>query len=124
MKALKIGVTELEDGTIANDLRFVDVEGEPHWKAMAEAVGGEYIEVIHAAKLKPPFCMIGDEESKLTGRPLNLLASMLYGTDTHGEYIAGDVLIMKDRFTPEGLDTVGLNEFDMEEILEHILSLV
>ena len=117
MKAIKISVRS----DLHNTVEVVDVKDtEPRYKAFAKAIGAEWIEYPRT-RLPKPYCMIADEESKLTGRPPNILASFLYGTHEHGDTINGDVIIMKEKMTPEGLETEELEQDDIFRVLEFLM---
>lgn len=91
-----------------------------------EQIGCDYIDIVrpygidriaekHGLKSLPDkFCMIVDDEALLKAEPkINVIASLLYGADDHGQAICGDVLIAKNQFTEEGVDSVGMDENDM-----------
>lgn len=79
----------------------------PAYKSVGEAVGG-YIEIVRPKRLNPPYCMVVNEEGLLHNLPLNLYGSYLYGTDLHGNPIAGDIVILKEEWGNDGIDLAGL----------------
>lgn len=85
---------------------------EPLYQTIGKAVGG-YIEVVHPKGLPEPFVMIVNEEGLLQQLPTNLIGCLLYATDQHGIPIVGNIVLMKEGWTDEGPDIVGL---DPEEI--------
>lgn len=61
---------------------------------MREAIGGGYIEVL---ELESGEIMVLDEEGKLKGLPVNLLATaMTRGLLSDSDLIVGDVLAIRD----------------------------
>lgn len=87
---------------------------EPAYKSIGEAVDG-WIEIVHSVRLGRPYCMVVNEKGLLLNLPMNVLGSFLYGTDTHGSPIAGDVVLLKDGISDDGYrDLLGLTEQDIE----------
>lgn len=86
--------------------------GEPLYQTVGEAVGG-WIEIVHPAALPEPYVMIVNEEGLLISLDVNKVASMLYGAAIHGQTIRGDVVIMKEGWTDDGPDVVGLEDVDI-----------
>lgn len=87
---------------------------EPSHKSIGEAVGG-WIEVVHPVRLGRPYCMVVNESGLLLNLPMNVLGSYLYGTDTHGSPIAGDIVLLKEGISDDGYrDLLGLTEQDIE----------
>lgn len=87
---------------------------EPAYKSIGEAVDG-WIEIVHPVRLARPYCMVVNEEGLLRNLPMNFLGSYLYGTDTHGHPIAGDIVLLREGINSDGeLDLLGLNEQDIE----------
>lgn len=85
--------------------------------SLQKSIDCDCIDIVHAVNLKEPYCLVVDDEALLKERPtINLVASYLYGALEHGQPICGDVLIMKDEWMPDGIDTVGLDEADFEEL--------
>lgn len=74
------------------------IEVDPHWQAMAEAIGAEYIE--HVRTPYAGVAMLVDEEGRLTERPVNQRVSEVLYPDS----IAGDVLVCAEIDTPGGRD--------------------
>ena len=69
--------------------------GEPLHQYTRPVLGG-LIEVVHPARLKPPFVMLVNETGLMQDLDLNTVGSWLYGTDQHGAPIVGNILIMKE----------------------------
>lgn len=69
--------------------------GEPLHQYTRPILGG-LIEVVHPARLKPPFVMLVNETGIMQDLDLNTVGSWLYGTDQHGAPIVGNILIMKE----------------------------
>ena len=114
------GIMICTDGVIC--LRTVDehIEG---YVALRNAIDCDYIDIVHAVNLPEPYCMVVDDEALLKEEVyINPLASYLYGADEHGQPICGDVILMKDKITPDGVATVGLDEDDITKILGNLRS--
>lgn len=106
------------------NVEVVEVRGEPKWRAMAEAIGAEYIDIPHVEYLEDKFCMVVDDEGLLKERPtVNMIASILYGIAKHGQPIVGDVLIGKNEETEDGIETAGLDEEDAVAMVAFFRSL-
>ena len=87
---------------------------EPACKSIGEAVDG-YIEIVHPVRLGRPYCMVVNEEGLLRNLPMNVLGSYLYGTDTHGSPIAGNIVLLREGINSDGeYDLLGLTEQDIE----------
>lgn len=109
---------------VTTDLNVrIEEFGDPLYKTVGTAVGG-YIEHVKPARLHPPYCMIVNEEGRLLDLPLNPIGSFFYGTDQHGEPIAGNIVVMKDGYRDGERDIVGLNDVEAEEIKNIILGLM
>lgn len=86
---------------------------EPAYKSIGEAVGG-WIEIVHPMRLGRPYCMVVNEEGLLRNLPMNVLGSFLYGTDTHGSPIVGDIVLLREGINSDGeYDLLGLTEQDI-----------
>lgn len=107
--------------TTANKVYAKEFE-EPLHKTLREVIGG-YIEVVRPKGLKPPLCMIVDEEGILKGLPVNVLGSALYGTLEHGHPIVGDIVIMQEVTLNGERDISGFNNLDTETIMSEIPNL-
>lgn len=109
---------------VTTDLNVrIEEFGDPLYKTVGTAVGG-YIEHVKPARLRHPYCMIVNEEGRLLDLPLNPIGSFFYGTDQHGEPIAGNIVVMKDGYRDGERDIVGLNDVEAEEIKNIILGLM
>ena len=86
---------------------------QPIHKSLGKAVGG-YIEHVRPMFLPRPYCMIVNEEGLLKGLPTNTFGCVLYGTVHHGSQIVGDLVLMKEVNTGDGLDFGGLNDGDIK----------
>lgn len=61
-------------------------------------------------------CLVVDDEGLFKeNATVNILASLLYGVLEHHQPLVGNVLVCKDVYTPEGIETGGLT--DREVIL-------
>lgn len=87
----------------------------PLYKSIGEVVGG-YIEVVHPRGLQEPLCFICNEEGLLEDLPMNLIGSLWYGTQHHGHPIVGNIVVMKEGWTDDGYDLMGLEDDDIHRI--------
>ena len=85
--------------------------GQPLYRAVEPVLAG-YMEHVRPVYLPEPLCMLVNEEGILKKLPLNELASAWYNG-----IIVGNVIIMKDGYTEDGPDILGLTE---EECLKVI----
>lgn len=77
---------------------------------MQTLVGG-YIEVVPLGKLRNGLFMVVDEEGKLTGKPLNRVATSIYSNPY--DVIVGDAFICKEGIVDGEHDLVGLSSDDV-----------
>ena len=89
----------------------------PLHESLGAVVGG-CIEIVHPQGLKPPYCMIVNDEGLLKKLPLNRAGSLLYGTQFHGSPIVGDIVIMAEGWTPEGWVIIGIPEERAEKVVQ------
>ena len=67
------------------------------------------------------YCLIVDDEALLKENPqINFFGSLLYGVLNHNQPLVGKVLVGKNKYTEDGLCTVGLEEEDVKYILERL----
>lgn len=91
---------------------------EPAHKSIGEAVGG-WIEIVRPVRLKSPYCMIVNDEGVLLNLPRNIFGSFLYGTNYHGNWILGDIVLLKEGINSDGeLDILGLDEQDIKYLCD------
>lgn len=103
-----------------NDEMRVQEFSEPAHKSIGEAVGG-WIEVVRPVRLKRPYCMIVNEEGALLNLPRNIFGSFLYGTNYHGNWILGDIVLLKEGINSDGeLDILGLDEQDIKYLCDMV----
>ena len=81
----------------------------------------EYIEIVRPVGLPRKFVMLIDEEGKLKEHYINPICSKLYGYDKHGDYIAGNALIVKEERINGEPDLCGMDDGDLEELQNAIL---
>ena len=75
----------------------------------AGAIINDHIEVVRPINLKRPYVLLCAESGLLKDMPLNLVASYLYGMQTHGNPIVGDVIIMRE----DGINLLGLEDLEL-----------
>ena len=93
---------------------------EPAHKSIGGAVGG-WIEVVRPVRLKRPYCMIVNEEGALINLPRNIFGSFLYGTNYHGNWILGDIVLLKEGINSDGeRDILGLDEQDIKYLCDMV----
>lgn len=70
------------------------------------------------------YCLIVDDEALVKENPqINFFGSLLYGVLDHKQPLAGKVLVGKNKYTEDGLCTVGLEEEDVRYILDSLENL-
>ena len=104
------GVVFTTDGKM-----FVKEFTQPLYKSVSDVVEG-WIEVVHPRGLEDPFCFICNEEGLLRDLPLNAMGSLWYGTLQHGQPIVGNIVVMKEVWTDEGYDLMGLEDDEIHRI--------
>lgn len=105
--------------TTKNEMRVQEFS-EPAHKSIGEAVGG-WIEVVRPVRLKRPYCMIVNEEGALINLPRNIFGSFLYGTNYHGNWILGDIVLLKEGINRDGeRDILGLDEQDIKYLRDMV----
>lgn len=91
---------------------YVSEYGEPLYKTVGRTVGG-YIEIVRPRRLPGEYCMLINEDGKLIGLPINVVGSSLYGYESHGDPIMGDIVLMKEGIRNGDPDIIGLTETDI-----------
>lgn len=100
--------------TTDNEL-YVKEFAPPLYQSIGEVVDG-WIEIARPRGLKHRLVMVVNEEGLLRNLPLNVFGSILYGFHIHGNPIVGNIVIMKEDYTVDGLDFVELTDSDIQEI--------
>lgn len=93
----------------------------PLYKSIGQVVGGT-IEIVHARGLQHPYCMVVNDEGLLRELPLNSAGSIFYGTSQHGSPIVGDIVLMKEGWTNDGLDFVEFKDGEAEKLMSTIVN--
>lgn len=96
--------------------------GAPLYKTIGEAVDG-WIEIVRPGGLKSPYVMVVNEEGLIKELPINIAGSILYGTPAHGSPIVGNIVIMKEGWTDEGKDLLGLSDEEVVTLTNKLVSL-
>jgi len=104
-----------------NRLTVQDFEA-PLYRTVGKAVDG-WIEIVRPGGLKKPYVMVVNEEGLIKGLPANLTGCLLYGTPTHGSPIVGNIVIMKEGWTDEGMDLLGLTDEEITVITQELVAL-
>lgn len=95
----------------------VDLTVRTLWQALALAIDCQYIESVRTI-LYPlgQYLMVVDESGLYTSKGVNKIASRLYAGQP-GDFIKGDVLILKERYGDEGPDLYSLTEEEVAHVL-------
>ena len=107
--------------TTDNRLTVRDFDA-PLYKSVGAAVGG-WIEIVHPFGLKNPFVMVVNEEGLIKGLPENTVGCLLYGSHLHGSPIVGNIVIMKEGWTEEGKDLLGLSDDEITKLTKDLVEL-
>jgi len=83
----------------------------PLYESVGKVVEG-YIERVKPAFLPRPFVIIVNEEGRLRRLPLNKVGSAWYAGP-----IVGNIVVMKDGFTDDGPDIVGLTNEELKKVI-------
>ena len=94
----------------------------PLYKSVGAAVDG-WIEIVRPGGLKSPYVMVVNEEGLIKELPINIAGSILYGTPAHGSPIVGNIVIMKEGWTDEGKDLLGLSDEEVVTLTNKLVSL-
>lgn len=71
------------------------------------------------------YCIVVDDEGLFKPEPrVNPIGSMLYGADTHGQPLVGDVLVAKNLETEDGIETVGMTAAEINMLSAAINGLI
>lgn len=100
------------------EIRELEVKDGTLWKSLREVVDGD-IERVKPMYLARNLVMVVNEEGRLRDLPINLFASLLYGTQFHGTPIVGDVAILDEDYRDDGLDFTGLSDLLADELYRH-----
>lgn len=96
---------------------FEEIELKPKkylYQSMADAIGAELVEIVQPKFFGDYYCIVCDESGLLKPEvKINIIASYLYGYQEHNQPICGDVIIMKNVFTDDGIDTTGLDNTEI-----------
>lgn len=122
--------------TTKNEVSVIDYPVEKPGDYMEElrgfykAISCDCIQEVHA-RYMPKFIddckglvMVVDEEGIIAGKQINIVGSLFYGTQVHGNPIVGDMLIMGEEMTFDGPEFAGLEEERAEKIAETIKNLI
>lgn len=103
---------------VSNTAEVIELKPKKYlYQSMADAIGAELVEIVQPKFLDDQYCIVCDECGLLKPSPqINIAASWLYGYQEHDCPIVGDIIIMKNVFTDDGIDTVGLDDVDIVEL--------
>ncbi len=98
------------------EIKEVDLPA-PLYESAGDLLGGS-MEHVTARRLERPYCLLINGEGGILGLPENKVGCYLFETEEHGYPLFGDILIMKERWTSEGVDFTGLAEEDIASVTE------
>jgi hypothetical protein len=107
--------------TTDSKVEKLDVK-EPLHETIRTALGG-YLEVVRPKRLPQPYCMIVDEEWIIKNLELNPIGCYFYETDLHHQPIVGDIIIMREKKTFDGIVFSGLEDSDIGFLMKDISQL-
>lgn len=105
--------------TTDNEMSKVEYDA-PNYDIINDAVGGWY-EHVHPKGLEYPYCMMVNEEGLMHRLPLNLLGSLLYGTQQHGQPIVGNIIILKEGYYAGEPDVIGMTEDEGQRLGDKLI---
>ena len=83
----------------------------------AGALVDGYIEAVNTLGMVVlGYWLLVDEEGRLKEKPINPLASYLYGQHHHGQPICGDAVVVRHIVTDDGPDAVWLTHDEAEQL--------
>ena len=95
-----------------------------------KAINCDCIEVVHARYLNPmmneknKLVMVVDEEGFINAKKFNIVGSLFYGSQEHGQPIVGDILIMTEENSFDGPNLAGLEEDRAEAVAAQIRAII
>ena len=108
--------------TADGETSVVDVpENGKRLYAIVRKVIGGYMENVYPKGLPKGYVMIVDEEGKLKDKPVNDTGSYLYRSHVHGDFIVGDVIILKLGTYKGEHDIVGIPDDEIDALMETCL---
>ena len=100
-------------------LTEVKANGHKLYELIRNVIGG-HMEHVYAPMLPAEYVMTVNEDGKLNGLPVNQIASFLYKSFLHGDYIVGDVIILKlGKYKGES-DVVGLSDAEANDLMNKL----
>lgn len=97
---------------------YIEENGKPLYELIRKELDCNLTEYVYPKSFPKNIVMIVDEEGKLKGKPTNNLASVLYESFIHGDFIVGDVLVLKIGEYNGEPDVVGLEDYETERLLK------
>ena len=99
--------------TTNDEVSIVDVETPLH-VGINQILKSDIFELVHPMHLPQKTAMLVDEDGLFRKLPINQYGCFLYGTIQHGHPIVGDILLMKEGWTPDGPDLVDYPEDELQ----------
>lgn len=117
--AIRFKLEKVAEDTVCCSVDLL--EKKPGLDFYYKAIGCETIDIVPAYGLQGKVgslncCLVVDDEGLLIGEKINYPASILYGIYDHGQPLVGDVLLCKEVETPEGIETEGFTEKELERV--------
>jgi len=86
-------------------------EGESFLDFCYRSIDCSCIEIVRVNGLPSDLVMVVDDEAMLVDKPMiNFVGSFLYGTQKHMSPICGNILIVREALTDNGIDLVLMDE--------------
>lgn len=107
--------------TATGTFQIVEIPENRDWRWPSQQIGCDLIDIVRTDGLGHEFVMIVDDEGLLKEDPMiNMIASVLYGFKKHGEFLVGDVLIMRE----DEEDLAGLDSDQIDEVFLKIAEMM
>jgi len=104
---------------VSQEMEVIDI-GNMGWREAAQSIGADYIEQVRIGDCLNQrgwdhMRMLVDETGRLKSLPYNRRGSILYGEPLHGQFIAGDAIIVGELLLnyEDGPEWVGLDHEGM-----------
>jgi len=92
---------------------------EPLFRSVGEVLHGN-VEIVRPMGLPNPYVMLVNEEGKLRRLSMNPVGTLWYGYPQVRDIIVGNLVVMKEAFTDDGPDIVGLTNRECLNIIGRV----
>ena len=114
-----------ESGTVGVEMPFDKEAGLDFYYQNLDCDTIDIVEAHGLVELKlKDFCLVCDDEGIFNGGKVNGIASLLYGFMEHGQPLVGHVMVCKNKYTDDGIETVGMTDDDLKTLYTAIEKLV